>query len=35
LRRFLHSLNITGHLEEAVVIFCDSTAAIAYAKDPK
>ena len=35
LRRFLQSLNIIGHLHEVVVIYCDNTAAIAYAKDPK
>lgn len=35
LRRFLQSLDITGHLDKAVVIYCDNTAAIAYAKDPK
>ncbi|XP_073109312.1 secreted RxLR effector protein 161-like [Elaeis guineensis] len=35
LKRFLQSLNVIGHLCEAVVIFYDNTAAIAYRKDPK
>ncbi|KAF7113365.1 hypothetical protein RHSIM_RhsimUnG0133700 [Rhododendron simsii] len=35
LRRFLQSLSVTGHLGEAVVLHCDSTSAIAYARDPK
>ncbi|KAL0298983.1 UNVERIFIED_CONTAM: Copia protein [Sesamum radiatum] len=34
LRRFLKSLHIL-HVDDAVVIYCDNTAAIAYAKDPK
>ncbi|KAL0307493.1 UNVERIFIED_CONTAM: Copia protein [Sesamum angustifolium] len=35
LRRFLKSLRISAHVDDAVVIYCDNTAAIAYAKDPK
>ena len=35
MRRFLQSFSITGHLDEAVVIHCDSTAVIAYARDLK
>lgn len=35
LRRFLQSLDIPGHIDKAVVIYCDNTAAIAYAKDLK
>lgn len=35
LRRFLQSLGIPGHIDKAVVIYCDNTAAIAYAKDLK
>lgn len=35
LRRFLQSLGITAHAEEAVVVYSDSTSALAYVKDPK
>ncbi|KAL0281833.1 UNVERIFIED_CONTAM: Retrovirus-related Pol polyprotein from transposon TNT 1-94 [Sesamum angustifolium] len=35
LRRFLKSLRIFANVDDAVVIYCDNTAAIAYAKDPK
>ncbi|KAL0293770.1 UNVERIFIED_CONTAM: Retrovirus-related Pol polyprotein from transposon TNT 1-94 [Sesamum calycinum] len=34
LRRFLKSLRISAHVDDAVVIYCDNTATIAYAKDP-
>ncbi|KAK4384005.1 hypothetical protein Sango_2738800 [Sesamum angolense] len=33
--RFLKSLRILVHIDDVVVIYCDNTAAIAYAKDPK
>ncbi|KAK6118000.1 hypothetical protein DH2020_048255 [Rehmannia glutinosa] len=35
LRRFLQSLRITAHVDDAVVVYCDNTSALAYAKDPK
>ena len=35
LRRFLQRLSISDHAAEAVLVYCDSTSAIAYAKDPK
>ena len=35
LKRFLQCLGITAHSEEAVTLYSDSTAALAYAKDPK
>ncbi|KAL0378718.1 UNVERIFIED_CONTAM: Retrovirus-related Pol polyprotein from transposon TNT 1-94 [Sesamum radiatum] len=35
LRRFLKSLHISVHINDDVVIYCDSIATIAYAKDPK
>ena len=35
LKRFLQRLGITTHFEEAVTLYSDSTAALAYAKDPK
>ncbi|KAL0367961.1 UNVERIFIED_CONTAM: Retrovirus-related Pol polyprotein from transposon TNT 1-94 [Sesamum calycinum] len=35
LRRFLKSLRISTHVDDAVVIYCDNTTTIAYAKDPK
>ncbi|KAL0461128.1 UNVERIFIED_CONTAM: Retrovirus-related Pol polyprotein from transposon TNT 1-94 [Sesamum latifolium] len=35
LRSFLKSLRISAHINDAVVIYCDNTATIAYAKDPK
>lgn len=28
-------MSVTSHLGEAVVLHCDSTTAIAYARDPK
>ena len=35
LRQFSQSLSVTTRANEVVVIYCDNTAAIAYAKDPK
>ncbi|KAL0303266.1 UNVERIFIED_CONTAM: Retrovirus-related Pol polyprotein from transposon TNT 1-94 [Sesamum radiatum] len=35
LRRFLKSLRILADINDAEVIYCDNTATIAYAKDPK
>ena len=35
LKRFLQRLGIIAHFEEAVTLYYDSTAALAYAKDPK
>ncbi|KAL0461125.1 UNVERIFIED_CONTAM: Retrovirus-related Pol polyprotein from transposon TNT 1-94 [Sesamum latifolium] len=35
LRRFLKSLRISMHINDVVVIYCDNTTTIAYAKDPK
>ena len=35
LRRFLQRLGITAHAEDAVLLYSDSTLALAYAKDPK
>ena len=35
LKRFLKRVGITTHSEEAVTLYSDSTAALAYAKDPK
>ena len=35
LKRFLQRLGITTHSEEAVTLYFDNTAALAYAKDPK
>ncbi|KAL0293499.1 UNVERIFIED_CONTAM: Retrovirus-related Pol polyprotein from transposon TNT 1-94, partial [Sesamum angustifolium] len=35
LRRFLKSLCIFAHVDDDVVICCDNTAMITYAKDPK
>ncbi|KAL0290493.1 UNVERIFIED_CONTAM: Retrovirus-related Pol polyprotein from transposon TNT 1-94 [Sesamum radiatum] len=35
LRRFLKSLRISAHVDDDVVIYCDNTTTIAYAKDPK
>ncbi|KAL0301630.1 UNVERIFIED_CONTAM: hypothetical protein Sradi_6439800 [Sesamum radiatum] len=35
LRRFLKSLHISAHIDDAVVIYCDNTTTIAYKKDPK
>ncbi|KAL0347920.1 UNVERIFIED_CONTAM: Retrovirus-related Pol polyprotein from transposon TNT 1-94 [Sesamum angustifolium] len=35
LRRFLKSLHILAHINDVVVIYCDNSTTIAYAKDPK
>ena len=35
LKRFLQRQGITTHSEEVVTLYSDSTAALAYAKDPK
>ncbi|KAL0453668.1 UNVERIFIED_CONTAM: Retrovirus-related Pol polyprotein from transposon TNT 1-94 [Sesamum latifolium] len=35
LRKFLKSLRILAHIDNAVVIYCDNTTTIAYANDPK
>ncbi|KAL0423370.1 UNVERIFIED_CONTAM: Retrovirus-related Pol polyprotein from transposon TNT 1-94 [Sesamum radiatum] len=35
LRRFLKSLCISAHVDDVIVIYCDNTTTIAYAKDPK
>ena len=35
LKRFLQRLGIIAHYEEAVTLYSDSIAALAYAKDPK
>ena len=35
LRRFLRHLGSSPHGDEAVLIYSDSTSALAYAKDPK
>uniref|UniRef100_A0A2N9ER04 Integrase catalytic domain-containing protein n=1 Tax=Fagus sylvatica TaxID=28930 RepID=A0A2N9ER04_FAGSY len=35
LRRFLQRLGVTAHAEDAVLLYYDSTSALAYAKDPK
>ena len=35
LKRFLKSLSITAHFEEAVTLYSDSTIALKYANDPK
>ena len=35
LRRFLQELGIVAHAQEPITIYCDSSAAIAYSKDPK
>ena len=35
MRRFLHNLNVTIYAKDPVTIHCDSTAAIAFMKDPK
>ncbi|KAL0284949.1 UNVERIFIED_CONTAM: Retrovirus-related Pol polyprotein from transposon TNT 1-94 [Sesamum angustifolium] len=34
-KEILKSLRISVHVDDAVVIYCDNTTAIAYAKDPK
>uniref|UniRef100_A0A2N9H4X0 Integrase catalytic domain-containing protein n=1 Tax=Fagus sylvatica TaxID=28930 RepID=A0A2N9H4X0_FAGSY len=35
LRRFLQRLGVTAHAEDAVLLYSDSTSALAYAKGPK
>lgn len=35
LRRFLQSLRLTAHVNEAVIIYCDNTAALAFTKNTK
>ena len=35
LRRFLQRLGPLVHVKDAVLVYCDSTSALAYAKDPK
>jgi hypothetical protein len=35
LRRFLQRLSVTAHAEDAILLYSDSTSALAYAKDPK
>ena len=35
LRRFLQRLGVTTHAEDAVLLYFNSTSALAYAKDPK
>ena len=35
LRRFFQRLGISDHAAEPVLVYCDSTSALAYAKDPK
>ena len=35
LKRFLQRLGIIAHSKEAVTLYSDTTAALAYAKDPK
>ena len=35
LRKFLQDLNLTPRVDDPVEIWCDNTAAIQYAKDPK
>ena len=35
LKRFSQRLGITTHSKEAVTLYSDSTATLAYAKDPK
>ena len=35
LKRFSQRLGITAHSEEAVTLYSNSTATLAYAKDPK
>ncbi|XP_074293025.1 secreted RxLR effector protein 161-like [Silene latifolia] len=35
LRSFLQDLNLTPNVNEPVVMFCDNTAAIQFAQDPK
>ncbi|KAI3453504.1 hypothetical protein Pfo_010167, partial [Paulownia fortunei] len=33
-RRFLQSLRIVAHVDDAVIVYCDNTTTLAYAKDP-
>ena len=35
LRRFLQRLGVTAHAKDVVLLYYDSTSALAYAKDPK
>ena len=35
LRRFLQRLGVTAHAEDAILLYSDSTSALAYAKDLK
>ncbi|GAV67227.1 zf-CCHC domain-containing protein/rve domain-containing protein/RVT_2 domain-containing protein/gag_pre-integrs domain-containing protein/UBN2_2 domain-containing protein, partial [Cephalotus follicularis] len=35
LRRFLQRLDVTAHSKGPVLMYCDSTAALAYVRDPK
>jgi len=35
LRSFLQELNLTPRVDDPVEMWCDNTAAIQYAKDPK
>ncbi len=35
LRRFLQHLGVTAHAEDVVLLYSDSTLALAYAKIPK
>ncbi|KAL0454838.1 UNVERIFIED_CONTAM: Retrovirus-related Pol polyprotein from transposon TNT 1-94 [Sesamum latifolium] len=35
LRRFLKNLRNLAHIDDAIVIYCDNTTMIAYAKDTK
>jgi hypothetical protein len=35
LRRFLQRLGVTAHAEDAVLLYYNSSSALAYAKDPK
>ena len=35
LRRFLQRLDVTVHAVDAVLLYFDSTSALAYAKNPK
>ena len=35
LRRFLRQIGVTAYAQEAVLVYGDSTSALAYTKDPK
>ena len=35
LRRFLRHLDVTAHVEDAILLYSDSTSTLAYAKYPK